>query len=38
MIKWILRLFKERQQLTPTYEMMLYQGEHGYHDGDWGRR
>jgi hypothetical protein len=37
MIKFIKRLF-ERKQLSVTMNMALYQGEHGWHDGNWGNR
>jgi len=42
MLNFIKNLFKPKPKLTPTYEMFLqqalYQGEHSFHDGDWGKR
>ena len=38
MINFFKRLFGYSEVIKPTYEMMFWQGENGYHDGDWGRR
>jgi len=38
MLVKLLNLFKKRERLTPTYEMLFYQGEHGWHDAKWSDR
>jgi hypothetical protein len=38
MINFLRRLFGKQEPIKPTYLMVFYQGEHGWTDGDWGRR
>lgn len=38
MIDFLKQLFKRSEPIKPTYLQMFWQGENGYHGGDWGQR
>ena len=38
MINFFKRLFGYTEVMKPTYEMMFWQGEFGWHDEHWGDR